>query len=100
MTNGAAAGGSRTVSRLLPFLATGNGYSRELPSTHSWEANEFVEETMRILVSLSGMLRLVAVCFVLGVALGIYLGVGGPDVAPPTPIDTTSHVDKLATAHP
>lgn len=70
-------------------------------STHSWGANEFVEETMRILVSLSGMLRLVALCFVLGVALGIYLGVGGgPDVTPPAPVDTTSHVDKLATVHP
>jgi hypothetical protein len=56
---------------------------------------------MRILVSLSGMLRLVALCFVLGVALGIYLGVGGgPDVTPPSPLDTTSHVDRLATAHP
>jgi len=56
---------------------------------------------MRILVSLSGMLRLVAMCFVLGVALGIYLGVGGgPDVTPPAPVDTTSHVDKLATVHP
>ncbi|MFI7675001.1 hypothetical protein [Actinophytocola sp. NPDC049390] len=49
---------------------------------------------MRILVSLSGMLRLVAVSFVLGVALGIYLGVGGsPDVAP---VDTTSQVNDLA----
>lgn len=51
---------------------------------------------MRILVSLSGMLRLVALCFVLGVALGIYLGVGGPDVTAPPPVDTTSHVDRLA----
>jgi hypothetical protein len=52
---------------------------------------------MRILVSLSGMLRLVALCFVLGVALGIYLGVGGsPDLAPPAPVDTTSQVDELA----
>ncbi len=51
---------------------------------------------MRILVSLSGMLRLVALFFVLGVALGIYLGVGGgQDVSPP-PIDTTSQVDDLA----
>ncbi len=52
---------------------------------------------MRILVSLSGMLRLVAVCFVLGVALGIYLGIGGsPDLAPSAPIDTTSQVNDLA----
>ncbi len=51
---------------------------------------------MRILVSLSGMLRLVALFFVLGVALGIYLGIGGgPDVTQP-PIDTTSQVDELA----
>lgn len=52
---------------------------------------------MRILVSLSGMLRLVALCFVLGIVVGVYVGIGGgPDVAPPTPVDTTSHVDPLA----
>jgi hypothetical protein len=52
---------------------------------------------MRILVSLNGMLRLIAVCFVLGVAVGIFFGVGGaPDISPP-PVDTTSHVDRLAT---
>lgn len=52
---------------------------------------------MRILVSLSGMLRLVALCFVLGVALGLYLGVGGgTDVTPPVPVGTTSHVEELA----
>jgi hypothetical protein len=52
---------------------------------------------MRILVSLNGMLRLIAVCFVLGVAVGIFFGVGGaPDIFPP-PVDTTSHVDRLAT---
>ncbi|GAB1511724.1 hypothetical protein [Actinophytocola sp. KF-1] len=52
---------------------------------------------MRILVSLSGMLRLVALCFVLGVALGIYLGIGGaPEATPPAPVDTTSQVDELA----
>lgn len=52
---------------------------------------------MRILVSLSGMVRLVALCFVLGIAVGLYFGVGGtPDVAPPTPVDTTSHVERLA----
>jgi hypothetical protein len=52
---------------------------------------------MRILVSLSGMLRLVALCFVMGVALGIYVGIGGaPDVTPPAPVDTTSQVEQLA----
>lgn len=39
---------------------------------------------MRILISLSGALRLVAVFFVLGIAVGVYFGVGGgPDAAPP-----------------
>ena len=52
---------------------------------------------MRILVSLSGMLRLVAMCFVLGVALGIYVGIGGaPDVTSPPPVDSTSQVERLA----
>jgi len=54
---------------------------------------------MRILVSLSGMLRLVALFFVLGIAVGVYFGVGGtPDLAPPAPApaDTTSHVERLA----
>ena len=52
---------------------------------------------MRILVSLSGMLRLVALCFVLGIALGIYLGIGGaPDITPPAPADTSSNVERLA----
>jgi hypothetical protein len=53
---------------------------------------------MRILVSLSGMLRLVALCFVLGIALGVYVGIGDttPDIAPPAPADTTSHVEQLA----
>lgn len=52
---------------------------------------------MRILVSLPGMLRLVALCFVLGIALGIYLGIGDtPDVAPPAPAGTSSHVERLA----
>lgn len=52
---------------------------------------------MRILVSLAGMLRLVALCFVLGIALGIYVGIGGaPDVTPPAPADSTSHVERLA----
>jgi hypothetical protein len=55
---------------------------------------------MRILVSLSGMVRLVAVCFVLGVAVGIYFGIGGAPSAPSTPtVDTTSHVDRLAAQH-
>ena len=75
----------------------GKRVSTRVRPAHSRGANEFVEEPMRILVSLSGMLRLVALCFVLGVALGIYLGVGGaPDTAPPAPVDTTSHVDELA----
>jgi hypothetical protein len=52
---------------------------------------------MRILVSLSGMLRLVALCFVLGIALGVYVGIGDtPDVTPPAPSDTTSQVERLA----
>jgi hypothetical protein len=39
---------------------------------------------MRILVSLSGMVRLIAVFFVLGLAVGLYFGVAGsPDAAPP-----------------
>jgi len=49
---------------------------------------------MRILVSLSGMLRLVALCFVLGIALGLYVGIDDAPSAPP-PVDTTSHVDRL-----
>jgi hypothetical protein len=52
---------------------------------------------MKILVSLPGMLRLVALCFVLGVAVGVYFGAGGaPDIAPPAPAGTTSQVDRLA----
>ncbi|MFC4854633.1 hypothetical protein [Actinophytocola glycyrrhizae] len=50
---------------------------------------------MRILVSLSGMLRLVGLFFVLGIALGVYFGVGG-DPAAPAPVDTTSQVERLA----
>lgn len=51
---------------------------------------------MRILISLSSVVRLVAVCFVLGIAVGVYFGVGGgPDVAPPhienpAPADVTA----------
>jgi hypothetical protein len=50
---------------------------------------------MRILVSLSGMLRLIALCFVLGIALGVYFGVAGaPDAAPavhaPVSVDETA----------
>lgn len=52
---------------------------------------------MKILVSLPGMLRLVVLCFVLGIAVGVYFGVGGtPDLAPPTTVDSTSHVERLA----
>jgi hypothetical protein len=41
---------------------------------------------MRILISVSGMVRLVVVCFVLGIAIGVYFGVAGtPDAAPPLP---------------
>jgi hypothetical protein len=68
-----------------------------LPATHSLCANEIAEEKMRILVSLSGMLRLVALCFVLGIALGVYVGIGdGPDITPPAPVDTSSNVERLA----
>lgn len=59
--------------------------------------NEFVEVPMRILVSLPGMLRLVALCFVLGIALGVYVGIGDTaDVTPPVPADTSSNVERLA----
>lgn len=52
---------------------------------------------MRILVSLPGMLRLVALCFVLGIALGVYVGIGDTaDVTPPVPADTSSNVERLA----
>lgn len=41
---------------------------------------------MRILISVSGVLRLVVLCFVLGVVIGVYFGVAGPpDAAPPPP---------------
>jgi hypothetical protein len=43
---------------------------------------------MRILISVSSMVRLVAVCFVLGVVLGLYFGVAGtPDASPAPPPD-------------
>lgn len=46
---------------------------------------------MRILVSLAGMVRLVALFFVLGIALGVYLGIGGGvDAGPPPAPDPVS----------
>lgn len=40
---------------------------------------------MRIVISAAGMVRLAVVCFVLGIALGVYLGVAGsPEAMSPT----------------
>jgi hypothetical protein len=38
---------------------------------------------MRILVSAAGMVRIVVMCFVLGIVLGVYFGAAGtPDAVP------------------
>lgn len=52
---------------------------------------------MRILVSLPGMLRLATMCFVFGIAVGVYFGIGGaPEATPTVPADTSSNVERLA----
>jgi hypothetical protein len=91
----------RLLGVAAPFPVSslsGNGKRvlRRIRVAHSRGVNEIVEEPMRILVSLSGMLRLVVLCFVLGVALGLYRGIGGGPAVTPPPIDTTSQVDELA----
>ncbi|HEX6352036.1 hypothetical protein [Actinophytocola sp.] len=40
---------------------------------------------MRILVSAAGMLRMAAMCFVMGIVLGVYFGVAGTSEAVPPP---------------
>lgn len=47
---------------------------------------------MRIFVSAVGMVRIVIVCFVLGIVLGVHFGVGDTDAAVPT-------VDSVAPRH-
>jgi hypothetical protein len=50
-----------------------------------------------MLVSLSGVVRLVLLFFVLGIVVGVYFGVGGaPDAAPPPPIDNVLPVNQTA----
>jgi hypothetical protein len=53
---------------------------------------------MKIVVSAAVMTRLLALCFVLGIALGAYFGVAGgpPDAVPPPVVDHS--VDVNATA--
>ncbi|MFL6118904.1 hypothetical protein [Actinophytocola sp.] len=49
---------------------------------------------MRILVTAAGMARLLVLCFVLGVALGIYFGVSGsPEAVPPAVDHTVANVN-------
>jgi len=55
---------------------------------------------MRIVVSAAGMLRIVVVCFVLGIVLGVYFGVAGspeavPPAAPPA-VDSVAPVNATA----
>jgi hypothetical protein len=56
-----------------------------------------VEALMKIVVSAAGMTRLLTLCFVLGIVLGMYFGVAGssPDVGPP-PVDHSVGVDATA----
>jgi len=53
---------------------------------------------MRMLVSLSGVVRLVLLFFALGIVVGVYFGVGGaPDAAPPPPpVDNVLPVNQTA----
>jgi hypothetical protein len=49
-----------------------------------------------MLVSLSGVVRLVLLFFVLGIVVGVYFGIGGtPDAAPPV-VDTVLPVNETA----
>jgi len=54
---------------------------------------------MRILISAASMVRTVVLCFLLGIALGVYFGVAGtPSVVPPAPHSVDSVVPENATA--
>jgi hypothetical protein len=54
---------------------------------------------MRILVSAASMVRMVVLCFVLGIALGVYFGVAGsPSAVPPADhsVDSVNPVNVKA----
>jgi hypothetical protein len=54
---------------------------------------------MRILVSAASMVRMVVLCFVLGIVLGVYFGVAGsPSAVPPADhsVDSVNPVNVKA----
>jgi hypothetical protein len=79
-------------------VGAGNQYSSEF----SRRILEFgkrirVEALMRILVSAAQMMRLVVLCFVLGIALGVYFGVAGsPEAVPPVVDHSVAPVNATA----
>lgn len=52
---------------------------------------------MRILVSAAQMVRIVVLCFVLGIALGVYFGAAGsPETVPPVVDHSVAPVNATA----
>lgn len=86
-----------SVSRFLLLMEGGNRYGT---GSHQrileFDALVFLEALMRILVSAASMVRMVVVCFVLGIVLGVYFGVAGaPSVVPPAEHSVDHSIDGV-----
>jgi hypothetical protein len=76
------------VSRFRLLVGAGNRYRRACHrGILDSESRVFVEARMKILVTAAGMLRLVVLCFVLGIVMGVYFGAAGSAEPAPPAVD-------------
>jgi hypothetical protein len=78
-------------------MGRGNGYGT---GSHQrileFDRQDFLEALMRILVSAASMVRMVVLCFMLGIVLGVYFGVAGsPSAVPPAEHSVDHSVDSV-----